>query len=145
MVCISIFALWDPHNLAKIPKRIFRTNLQNHRLLLFLLIFFIVPHFYCPLNLSDTVTSPSSPLMISWGIILPFVHWRVYQNPRTGSPYKPTRIKWNDRGILNTAHMSSRWSTEKCHKVFLGWYFEDCFAQSSGFKSILGILERLLS
>ena len=28
-----------------------------------------------------------------------------YSNPRTGNPYKPTRIKWNDSGILNTAHM----------------------------------------
>ena len=24
-------------------------------------------------------------------------------NPRTGNPYEPTKIKWNDRGILNTA------------------------------------------
>ena len=22
-----------------------------------------------------------------------------------GHPHKPTRIKWNDRGILNTAHL----------------------------------------
>ena len=27
-----------------------------------------------------------------------------YVNPRTGTPYPPTRIQWNERGILNTDH-----------------------------------------
>ena len=27
-------------------------------------------------------------------------------DPRTGNPYNPTRIKWNNRGILNTAQIS---------------------------------------
>ena len=33
--------------------------------------------------------------------ILPFIYWGLFTNPRTGNPlYKPTRKKWNDRGIL---------------------------------------------
>ena len=37
------------------------------------------------------------------------IYYRTYRdsfsNPRTGNPYMPPRIQWNDRGILNTAHV----------------------------------------
>ena len=54
-----------------------------------------------------TVAVFKSP--VGWwllGIILPscLVYWGLYNHP-TGNPYKPTRIQWNDRRILNTAQL----------------------------------------
>jgi hypothetical protein len=31
-----------------------------------------------------------------------------HNTPRTGNHDKPARIQWNDRGILNTAHLISQ-------------------------------------
>ena len=40
-------------------------------------------------------------LMISSGIILPFIYWKLVHNPIEKTRIKPTRIQWNERGILN--------------------------------------------
>ena len=41
-----------------------------------------------------------------------------YNNPRTGNPYKPTMIKWNDRGIYFTLLMwLSQIPVKLCHKL----------------------------
>ena len=39
-----------------------------------------------------------------------------YNTPRMGNLYKPTRIKWNDRGSLNTAQLSWNRGTSKSSK-----------------------------
>ena len=36
-----------------------------------------------------------------------FIYWGLFHNPIEGSQQKPTRIQWNERGILNTAQMMS--------------------------------------
>ena len=43
-------------------------------------------------------------------------------NPRTGNPYNPTRIKWNDRGMLNTAQLNNVTKTRINHPMFDGLY-----------------------
>ena len=43
--------------------------------------------------------------MISWEIILPLIYWGLFHNPIGESRSQPTRIQWNKKGILNTAHL----------------------------------------
>ena len=44
-------------------------------------------------------------------------------NPRTGNPYQPTRIQWNERGILNTAQSIGGFLSHRATKYhpFLGF------------------------
>ena len=66
--------------------------------------------------------------MISWGIILP-KYIGDCNNPRTGNPYKhykPTRIQWNKRGILNTAQLGvSMNGGTPSHHPFLEGIFDE--------------------
>jgi hypothetical protein len=43
-----------------------------------------------------------------------------YNNLRTGNPYKPTSILWNDRGILNTAQLIMTSHDISWHVILLG-------------------------
>ena len=45
-----------------------------------------------------------------------------YNHPRTGNPKRKNRIKWNDRGILNTAHLLDGMSghPEIYRTIFIG-------------------------
>ena len=55
-------------------------------------------------------------LMISSGILLPNSHYRDYNKPKGESRTKPTRIQWNDRGVLNIIEHCSygfAWSVDR--------------------------------
>ena len=47
---------------------------------------------FCGEQRGDSSVQNPCWLMISSGIILPFIYWGLFHNPRTGNPYKPTSI-----------------------------------------------------
>ena len=80
----------------------------------------LVPRGRCSLGegVEQWLLNPSW-LMSIWGIILLLIDWGLVHNPIEESYYKPTRIQWNETGILNTAQLNKE---KKIHWMS-GHYF----------------------